>query len=196
MSIGGPARSGDDLILLYTGGTTGQPKGVMWPQDTLFRMLEELNGRDVAARALDRPATAIALPAPPLMHGTALFALPVLGQGRCVVTTADHRFDAESLLDVVVAEGIKGLCIVGDAFRQTHRRGSGPQPRAMGPERRASSSSGVVLSPSVKERLLTHLPERPSSTASAVPRPEASPARCRPPRAPPAGRSRWGDGPG
>ncbi len=154
-----PARSGDDLILLYTGGTTGQPKGVMWPQDTLFRMLEELNGRDVAARALDRPGPRV-LPAPPLMHGTALFfALPVLGQGGCVVTTADHRFDAESLLDVVVAEGIKGLCIVGDAFAK-------PIVEVLdrNPERwdlsgvRVVFSSGVVLSPSVKERLLTHLP--------------------------------------
>ena len=47
------APSGDDLLLLqYTGGTTGHPKGVMWPQDTLFRMLEELNNRTPDETAL------------------------------------------------------------------------------------------------------------------------------------------------
>ena len=160
-------RSGDDLVLLYTGGTTGQPKGVMWRQDTLFRMLEELNGRDVAsfgsaaerAEALTAPGPRV-LPAPPLMHGTALFfALPVLGQGGCVVTTNGRRFDPEALLDVLVDEGVKGLCIVGDAFAK-------PLVDALDrePDRwdlggvRVVFSSGVVLSPLSKERLLAHLP--------------------------------------
>lgn len=161
-------RSGDDLVLLYTGGTTGQPKGVMWRQDTLFRMLEELNGRDLecfesaADRActLERPGPRV-LPAPPLMHGTALFfALPVLGQGGCVVTTTDRRFDVEALLDAITQEQIKGLCIVGDAFAK-------PIVDALDrePERwdlggvRVVFSSGVALSPSSKARLLTHLPK-------------------------------------
>ena len=76
-------RSGDDLILLYTGGTTGMPKGVMWPQDDLFRRLNAARARaattttrtldDVAARRRGGRRLARSSPACPLMHGTGLF---------------------------------------------------------------------------------------------------------------------------
>jgi len=117
-------RSGDDLMLLYTGGTTGAPKGVMWPQDTLFRMLEELNGAVPApdadatahAAALERPGPLV-LPAAPLMHGTAMwFVLPVLSRGGSVITLPQHSFEPEVLLDTLSLYRVKGLCIVGDAF--------------------------------------------------------------------------------
>ena len=79
--VAGPwGRSGDHLILLYTGGTTGLPKGVMWRQDDLFGALDSANrkrlppGEDLGA-ATDRvtkpgPRN---LPAAPLMHGTGFF---------------------------------------------------------------------------------------------------------------------------
>ena len=150
-------RSGDDLFLLYTGGTTGHPKGVMWPQDTLFRMLEELNGRtpaevaDPAARAarLERPGPRV-LPAPPLMHGTAMwFAMPALNQGGCVVTVPDRRFDPARLLDTIVEEGVKGLCIVGDAFARPIADALDAEPGTMEPRR---SARGVLQRRDVQRR--------------------------------------------
>ena len=72
-------RTGDDLWLIYTGGTTGAPKGVMWRQDDLLRVL---NGRaavpmpvdsgtvDDVARLLTAPGP-VALIASPLMHAAA-----------------------------------------------------------------------------------------------------------------------------
>jgi acyl-CoA synthetase (AMP-forming)/AMP-acid ligase II len=161
-------RSGQDLILLYTGGTTGQPKGVMWPQDAMYRMLEELNGRAPAdadaayadaANALQRPGPSV-LVAAPLMHGTAFWvAVPVLSQGGCVVTLPDRRFDANRVLDTIVAQRVKGLCIVGDAFAR-------PLVDALDAEParwdlctvRVVFSSGVMFHPTTKSRLLRHLP--------------------------------------
>ncbi|NBU29802.1 MAG: acyl-CoA synthetase, partial [Caulobacteraceae bacterium] len=84
-------RSGDDLLLLYTGGTTGMPKGVMWRQDDLFNVLGAggnaaagippvLSVAEVGERIVTRKAGDMELPAPsvlivacPLMHGTAQF---------------------------------------------------------------------------------------------------------------------------
>src|SRR3954468_7777281 len=82
--VQGPwGRSGDDLLLLYTGGTTGMPKGVMWRQDDLFNVLGAAANPLVGAA----PATTLdelvnrttapglsMLPACPLMHGTGQFA--------------------------------------------------------------------------------------------------------------------------
>ena len=68
-------RGGDDIFLLYTGGTTGMPKGVMWRQDDLVRASSTRDARYPDRARLDRCATRIhgpapALPACPLMHGT------------------------------------------------------------------------------------------------------------------------------
>jgi fatty-acyl-CoA synthase len=160
-------RSGADLLLLYTGGTTGQPKGVMWPQDSLFRMLEELNGRrpddhtDARDRAgkLTRPGPRV-LPAPPLMHGTALwFAMPAMAQGGAVVTIPDRRFEPDRLLDVLVEQRVKGLCIVGDAFARPLVDRLDAQPGRWDLSGlRVVFSSGVVFSSATKARLAAHAP--------------------------------------
>src|SRR3546814_723119 len=116
-------RSGDDLYLLYTGGTTGQPKGVMWPQDSLFRMLETSQGSVRPGAwsgqsffgALPGPGVTV-LPAAPLMHGTACwFVRPILARGGTVVTLTGSSLDPVELLDAL-QDGVKGLCIVGEAF--------------------------------------------------------------------------------
>src|SRR5205823_147266 len=73
-------RSGDDLYMLYTGGTTGMPKGVMWRQDDLFAALNAgaplKHAEDAGlagVRATLQGAGPVFLPSSPLMHGTGAF---------------------------------------------------------------------------------------------------------------------------
>jgi acyl-CoA synthetase (AMP-forming)/AMP-acid ligase II len=92
-------RSGDDLLLLYTGGTTGMPKGVMWRQDDLFNVLGGggnavlgigRRGLDELARRLSPDTQGfVLLSACPLMHGTGQFSsLIAMNLGGCVVSPA------------------------------------------------------------------------------------------------------------
>src|SRR5690606_4291974 len=74
-NVSGPwGRSGDHLILIYTGGTTGLPKGVMWRQDDMFNSLDANNKQRIEnmeglEARLTKPGPRN-LPAAPLMHGT------------------------------------------------------------------------------------------------------------------------------
>jgi acyl-CoA synthetase (AMP-forming)/AMP-acid ligase II len=160
-------RSGDDLYLLYTGGTTGMPKGVMWQQDELFRMLHKQEGRpvpdDVDAAALvaglERPGPRV-LPAAPLMHGTAAwFTMPVLARGGAAVTVTGASLDAEQLLDAIVKHTVTGVSIVGDAFALPLIAALDSQPGRWNLDRlRVIVSSGAILSSASKHRLLDHAP--------------------------------------
>ena len=96
---GGPGLpSGDDLMFLYTGGTTGMPKGVMWRNDDLYVALWQM-GRPgteppdpIASGAGGQARAATALPACPLMHGTGLFiTLSTLAGGGTVVLHRRRR---------------------------------------------------------------------------------------------------------
>ncbi len=119
-------RGPDDLFMLYTGGTTGMPKGVMWRQDDLFaringggfrRYPEDGGLDDVRAEFATNGAGMTLLPACPLMHGTGGFtAMECMSEGGRVVTLASRQFDPIELLDTVQREVVNGLIIVGDAF--------------------------------------------------------------------------------
>ena len=165
-------RDGDDVYMLYTGGTTGMPKGVMWRQDDMFTMLNEQNGKraypaggtvdDVRATltARKRPGL-VNLPGPPLMHGTgAMTAFNALLQGGSVVTTTSRKFDAEELLDTIERERVNTLTLVGDAFAKPILAALDANPGRWDlTSLFAMISSGVMWSAETKEGLLRHHPK-------------------------------------
>jgi len=158
-------RDGDHLLLLYTGGTTGQPKGVMWRQDDLFGALDAANRNrlppeqdlSAAAERITKPGPRN-LPAAPLMHGTGLFnALSNLMIGGSVITMEGRRFDPVELLDTVEAERVNSMSIVGDAFAKPILRALDAQPdRWDVSSLRVIVSSGVMWSAETKAGLLRH----------------------------------------
>ena len=112
--VGEWGRSGDHLLLLYTGGTTGMPKGVMWRQDDLFGVLDANNKQRMppeqdldAVRGRITKAGPKNMPAAPLMHGTGLFnVISNLMVGGSVTTMVGRHFSAEEFLDSVQEHGI------------------------------------------------------------------------------------------
>ncbi|MEM8620392.1 MAG: AMP-binding protein [Actinomycetota bacterium] len=166
--VTGPwGRSGDHLMLLYTGGTTGMPKGVMWRQDDLFAILDANNRRrlppeqdlDAAAARIER-AGPRNMPAAPLMHGTGLFnAISNLIVGGSVTTLEERRFDATVFLDAVEHYGINSTAIVGDAFAKPILRALDAEPDRWDiSSLRVIVSSGVMWSKETKDGLLRHNP--------------------------------------
>ena len=158
-------RSGDHILMLYTGGTTGMPKGVMWRQEDLVRTLggrtnPVLAGEvDVDAYAATLgPDPLTVLPACPLMHGTGWFnALIGLLGGGSVVTLPGRTFDVVELLDGIEREGVNGIAIVGDAFGKPLLRALDAEPDRWDiSSLKMMSSSGVMWSESTKEGLLSH----------------------------------------
>jgi len=168
--VGAPwGRTPDDLYLLYTGGTTGMPKGVMWRQDDLFARLNSSgfrrypeDGRPDDVRAeLERSGRGMTLlPACPLMHGTGGFtALECLSEGGRVVTLASRHFDPVELLDTVVRERVNGLIIVGDVFAKPILATLDAHPDRWDLTSLVGIvSSGVMWSEATKQGLLRHHP--------------------------------------
>jgi acyl-CoA synthetase (AMP-forming)/AMP-acid ligase II len=160
-------RSGDDPVFIYTGGTTGRPKGVIWRQHDLYMASNVTSDPPVAdrrhVRERVRASTAlpVGLPAPPLMHGTGfVFAATVLNRGGTVLTLPEQRFDAGRLLDAIVTHGVTDLCIVGDAFCRPMVELLDAAPGRYDLSKlKVVSSSGMMWSQEVKARLLEHAPQ-------------------------------------
>jgi len=162
-------RGPDDLHMLYTGGTTGMPKGVMWRQDDLFarlngsgfRRYDEDAGIDgVRAELTANGPGMTLLPACPLMHGTGGFtAMECLSEGGRVVTLPSRQFDPVELLDTVVREQVNGLIIVGDAFAKPILAALDAEPGRWDLSCLVGMiSSGVMWSEQSKQGLLRHHP--------------------------------------
>ena len=163
-------RSGDDLYLLYTGGTTGMPKGVMWRQDDLFaRLIDggvrhyDVNGGVDGVRAsLEKsPGVAVTLmPACPLMHGTGSFtANTTLAEGGRVCLLESRKYDPVEMLDTIERERVNGLVIVGDPFSRPLLGVLDEHPGRWDLSSLVMTiSSGAMWSEPVKEQLLAHHP--------------------------------------
>lgn len=161
-------RSGDDLVLLYTGGTTGMPKGVMWRQDDLVVVTDASNRVALpttpdldAVRERTVKAGPISLPACPLMHGTGLFnAVNTLSLGGAIVTLESTRFDIGEFLDTMEREGVKSTFIVGDAFAKPMLAALDAEPERWDlSQLRVIISSGVMWGAESKQGLMRHWPQ-------------------------------------
>ena len=167
---GGP-RSPDDLYVLYTGGTTGMPKGVMWRQEDIFFAAmggggwgsppittpDELAGRLNTDESGRVPMLVVA----PLMHGNAQWAMwnAFMMAGTAVLYTG-HHFEPDTLLRMIGAEGIVSTALVGDAMIRplVEALAAAPAGTYDTSSLAVVGSGGAMLSAAVKAELALQLP--------------------------------------
>ncbi|MHC5059217.1 MAG: AMP-binding protein, partial [Planctomycetota bacterium] len=165
-------RSGDDLLLVYTGGTTGVPKGVMWRAEDLWGALG--SGSNAPANRGRIPGSLSEhvdnvkefgpgprqIPVCPLIHGTGLFTtITNFTGGGAIVTLKGRSLDPEELWGAVERHRVASLVIVGDAFAKPMLKALDENPgrwdiRSL----KVIMSSGVMWSREVKLGLLEHHP--------------------------------------
>jgi fatty-acyl-CoA synthase len=164
-------RSPDDMLFLYTGGTTGMPKGVMWRHQDLWCVtgaggnprlgLEPSPDLDSYLKRITNEPAPVNLPLPPMMHGTGLLsAVAAMTHGGTCVTLAGRSFDAGNALRAIAAHKVSAMTIVGDAFARPMLDALEENPQAFDiSSLQAISSSGVMWTKDVKAGLLRHNPD-------------------------------------
>ena len=162
-----PVRSPDDQVIIYTGGTTGMPKGVMWRAEDIYFAL--MGGIDPftrepvtdemapSAAAAQSPAPLVFLAIPPLMHGAAFCGILMqLFQGNTAVLIP--RFDADEIWRTIDRERVNSVLITGDAMgrpliESLEALEAGDEDLDLSCVV-SLSSSAAVFSPSIKDRFL------------------------------------------
>ncbi len=173
-AVAGPAgpytapwgRSGDDIVMIYTGGTTGMPKGVMWRHHDMYMAFNTAGDppeRDldvVRARVEAADHGTIGLPASPLMHATGyMFSKGMLTGGGTVVTLPNRSFDPVAILDTIEREGVEAVAMVGDAFARPVLEALDASPGRWDLSSLTMLvSAGVMWSAETKAAMAVHLP--------------------------------------
>jgi len=165
-------RSPDDLYILYTGGTTGMPKGVLWRQEDIF--FAAMGGGGWGAEPIAHPdqltdrlsrddvTRAVMLVVAPLMHGNAQWVMwnAFMMAGTAVLYT-EHRYDPDVLWRLVGEEGVVSLGLVGDAMARplSDALASAPVGTYDTSTLAVVGSGGAMLSSTVKQELQQQLPK-------------------------------------
>ncbi len=161
-----PERSGDDQFIIYTGGTTGMPKGVMWRQEDLF--FAALQGGNPGGDPVSTPQElaplaaqggVCMLPCAPFIHGAAQLTcwICLLSGGKLVIQPG-KSFDAKRVCELIPEEDVATIMLVGDAMGRpiADQLASGSYDVS---GMLAVASSGAVLSPVVRDRLQELIPQ-------------------------------------
>ncbi len=157
----------DDLYVLYTGGTTGNPKGVLWTQADFLVAALGVRRRDGTDHgSLDelvdpaRTRHLTTLPAPPLMHGAAMWnALSAwISGGTIVIQDHVEHLDPVDVLDTCERHDVTALLIVGDAFARPLLDEQRHRPRDL-TALRFVLTGGAILSPALRTELLELVPQ-------------------------------------
>ncbi len=164
----GIERSPDDMLFLYTGGTTGMPKGVMWRHEDLWCVtgaggnprlgIPPSPDLDTYLARLGEEQPPVNLPLPPIMHGTGLLsAIGAMTHGGTCVTLTGRSFDAEEALAAIDRHRATAITIVGDAFARPMVETLDANPGRYDISSLGNiNSSGVMWTRDIKAGLLRH----------------------------------------
>jgi 3-oxocholest-4-en-26-oate---CoA ligase len=158
-------RSPDDRYILYTGGTTGMPKGVIWRQEDIF--FAAMGGGNYGGTGIETPeaieqsvaaSPAVTLALAPLMHGNAQWTMfNCLFSGGTLVLSTDRRFDPAAIWQLIAAEAVNTISLVGDAMARplVDALAGEPAPASLF----AIVSGGAILSPTIKTQMHEVMPQ-------------------------------------